>query len=184
MKKIILTIVISLYCILSFANDTIRISDASTIPAILSDKEATVFIVVRHGEKAHDGKDPHLDSNGLKRAQTLQHILSKLSIDNIYATPYNRTKETVKPTADSKNQTVQEYSPMIPYKKLTDSLLAVNKGKKVLIVGHSNTVPGIVKALSHSEADISIAEDTFDNIYIVIIPKDGHPVLRSLKYGK
>lgn len=184
MRKILLTVITSLCFLLTFSQITERIADKNTIPDIIPDNDATVFIVVRHGEKMDNSKDPHLDSTGLKRAQTLQLILSKIALHNIYATPYNRTKETVKPTADSKNQQVHEYSPKMPFIDLADSLLSANKGKKALIAGHSNTVPAIVKALGKSDMEIAITEDSFDHLYIIIIPKKGTPVIKSFKYGQ
>ena len=49
----------------------------------------------------------------------------------------------------------------------------------VLIVGHSNTVPEIIKALGVAEP-ISIAETEFDNLFIVL--RSATPSLLRLHY--
>ncbi len=55
--------------------------------------------------------------------------------------------------------------------KETETLLARiqghGKGEAVLIVGHSNTVPAILKGLGYT-AELVIAEEEFDNFFIVI----------------
>ena len=51
----------------------------------------------------------------------------------------------------------------------------------MLVVGHSNTVPALLKAL-HVDAAISIADADYDNLFIVVPQKEGRPVLLRLKY--
>jgi hypothetical protein len=51
----------------------------------------------------------------------------------------------------------------------------------VLVVGHSNTVPALLSAL-HVDASIEIADDDYDNLFIVVAQKEGRPVLLRLKY--
>jgi hypothetical protein len=52
----------------------------------------------------------------------------------------------------------------------------------VVVVGHSNTVPAIVEALSGRKvAPISDAE--YDHLFIVTIPPDGSPRLIKARFG-
>jgi hypothetical protein len=51
----------------------------------------------------------------------------------------------------------------------------------VLIVGHSNTVPSILRRLGVRET-IALADTEFDNLFIVVPQRDGAPMLLRLKY--
>ena len=57
------------------------------------------------------------------------------------------------------------------------------RGKTVLVSGHSNTVPEIVKALTRTQmADIPDSE--YDNLYVVVLPSRGAAGVTQLKYGE
>jgi hypothetical protein len=51
----------------------------------------------------------------------------------------------------------------------------------VLIVGHSNTVPELLKKLGIKDA-ITIADTEYDNLFVVVRPDVGEPTLISLRY--
>ncbi len=54
-------------------------------------------------------------------------------------------------------------------------------GETLLIVGHSNTVPGIVEALS-GEAVPPIADDEYGRLYRVDLAADGTAQLEVFEY--
>jgi hypothetical protein len=66
-----------------------------------------------------------------------------------------------------------------------DALLEAIAGSgprdRVLVVGHSNTVPALLRAL-HVAETISVPDDEYDNLFIVFPQKEGRPVLLRLKY--
>jgi hypothetical protein len=51
----------------------------------------------------------------------------------------------------------------------------------VLIVGHANTVPDLLKGLGIKD-DITIADAEFDNLFVVVRPEAGEPTLIRLRY--
>ena len=53
-------------------------------------------------------------------------------------------------------------------------------GSTVAIVGHSNTVPAFVKALTG--ADVEIAHDSFDQVFIVTATGPGNGRLIRARY--
>jgi bisphosphoglycerate-dependent phosphoglycerate mutase len=55
-------------------------------------------------------------------------------------------------------------------------------GGTVVIVGHSNTVPALVKALSGIDPG-EIAHDAYDNMYIVTTTAAGMAQVVRAKYG-
>ena len=61
-------------------------------------------------------------------------------------------------------------------------MAAVRKATgNVLIVGHSNTVPDLLKRLGIKDA-ITIADDEYDNLFVVVRRDVGEPTLIRLRY--
>jgi broad specificity phosphatase PhoE len=143
----------------------------------------TTVIVVRHAEKADNSVDPLLSSDGEARAQELTRILSDVEINSIYTTPLNRTRLTAKAVAESKGMSTKDYATTLSASQLASRIQSENAGKVALVVGHSNTVPELLKALSNNAFSIQIAESQFDNLFIATLHPDAPRVLH-LKYGK
>ncbi|MBL1219599.1 histidine phosphatase family protein [Chryseobacterium sp. L7] len=138
------------------------------LPSEISSTE-TVCILLRHAEKENSGTDPDLTTAGKLRADELKRLLGNVHIDHIYTTPYNRTRQTAMPLAESKGIVVKEYTPaatLAATQLFISNILAQNQGKVVVIVGHSNTVPEMVKVLSNNALNVTISETQFDNIFI------------------
>ena len=55
------------------------------------------------------------------------------------------------------------------------------KDEVVLVVGHSNTVPAILKSLGHAPV-VTVGEEDFDNLFIVTTQPSGAPTVVHLKY--
>jgi broad specificity phosphatase PhoE len=124
----------------------------------------TTFILVRHAEKEATGadpKDPNLTKDGEARALSLVKLLEKQNIDAIYSTNFNRTKNTVKPLADSKNLEVQIYDKQPDIEKLKI------KGGTIVICGHSNTIPALANLLIGKEQFKQFDDADFGNILII-----------------
>ncbi|HCA07900.1 phosphoglycerate mutase family protein [Chryseobacterium sp.] len=138
------------------------------LPSEISSTE-TVCILLRHAEKENVGTDPDLTSAGKLRAEELKRLLGNVHVDNIYTTAYNRTRQTAIPLAESKGIVIKEYTPAATFaatQLFINNILAQNQGKVVVIVGHSNTVPEMVKVLSNNTLNVTISETQFDNIFI------------------
>jgi len=58
------------------------------------------------------------------------------------------------------------------------------KGKIILVVGHSNTVPAMIANMGASKTVPPIADDEYDNIYLVSIPWFGKTKTIRLRYGE
>ena len=147
----------------------------------------TTMIFVRHAEKALTPvDDPVLSSEGQARAAELARQLVDADvvagIDAIYSTDYRRTVETAQPVADALGLKVNRYDPADGEAEL-ERILKDHKGKIILIVGHSNTVPMLIGQLGASKLVPPIAEFEYDNIYLVSIPWFGKTKTIRLRYG-
>jgi broad specificity phosphatase PhoE len=133
--------------------------------------QSTLFLV-RHAEKATggDAKDPDLSEAGHARAEALATVLKDAAITAIYATEFKRTQQTAEPLARALDLTTT-----ITPAKETEALVAQLKSAtgNVLIVGHSNTIPEIMKAFS-IKAPPEIAEEDFDNLFALIPGTPAH----------
>lgn len=127
---------------------------------------STKYYVVRHAERVDNSRNSALSPAGLQRAQDLKDTLASKKIDMIFVSTYLRTQQTAQPTATAKGL------PLIVYRPDTTAGLVAHlkklKGKNVLVVGHSDTVPDIVNRLS-SQAVAPIADNDFDNLYIITV---------------
>ena len=141
---------------------------------------AQTVIVVRHGEKRDATADTALSPAGEVRAEHLANMLAASNLRAIYTTQYKRTMLLVAPTAKRLSLT-----PVIVQAKEVDALLAKlrlhSKDEAVLAVGHSNTIPAILKGLGHTTV-VTVTEEEFDNLFIVTMQPSGAPTVVRLKY--
>ena len=137
-------------------------------------------IVVRHGEKLDRTTDTLLSPQGEARAARLANMLAMSNVRAIYTTQYKRTILLAAPTA----QRLALKPVSIPAKEtslLLDRIRAHAKDEVVLVVGHSNTLPEILKGLGHASV-VTVREDEFDNLFIVALQTGGAPAVLHLKY--
>ena len=131
--------------------------------------KCTSFYLIRHAEKVRNNKnekDPLLNEKGILRAQKWSKIFEKIEINKILSTDTKRTISTVIPTSEEKKIKIELYRPEeITY----ESFLGENKGKKVLIVGHSNTIPETTNILIKNKFYDQIEDNNNSNLYFINI---------------
>ena len=103
--------------------------------------------LVRHAEKVltPGKKNPELTKQGHKRAHSLATLLKDVKLNTIYSSQFKRTQQTVQPTAKSQSLSL-EIRDARSVKTLTEDVLDACD-ENILISGHSNTVPALLKAL-------------------------------------
>ena len=148
---------------------------------------STTVILVRHAEKAAEPKDdPPLSPAGEARAAALVEVLRTAGITGIYSTQWKRTQQTAAPIAAKLGVAVTTFD-VTPgersYGELyAAELLAKNRGKVILVVGHSNTVPAILKGLGVADAP-AIQDPEYDNLFVVTVPETGPTRVVRGKFG-
>jgi 2,3-bisphosphoglycerate-dependent phosphoglycerate mutase len=148
----------------------------------------TTIIFVRHAEKAtQPADDPGLSEAGKRRVRELTRQLKDADvvagIDAVYSTPFRRTQETAQPIADALDLPINTYDPS-DTEAVLERILKEHKGKIILVVAHSNTVPVLIANLGASKKVPPIQEDEYDNIYIISIPWFGKTKTIRLRYGE
>lgn len=148
----------------------------------------TTIIFVRHAEKAEtDGDDPPLSQAGEQRVEELTRQLLDVDviagIDAVYSTPYRRTQQTAQPIADALDLPINTYDAS-DTEAFLQTVLREEKGRIVLVVGHSNTVPEMIASLGGHKEVPEIAEDEYDNLYILAIPWFGKTKTIRVRFGE
>ena len=134
--------------------------------------------VVRHAERADQSSDPGLSTDGVGRSYKLRDMLRDAGVTRILTSPLRRTIDTAAPLAAAVHVTSQ---PIAGNAAVVEALAASGPRDRVLIVGHSDTVPALLRAL-RVDADITLGDDDYDNLFIVLPQKEGRPVLLRLKF--
>jgi len=123
--------------------------------------------LIRHAEKDRSdplNKNPHLNEKGIERSLLWNGYFENKELNSIYSTNYNRTIETVLPISIAKGIKPIIYSASnINY----ESFLKKEKGNTVIVVGHSNTIPGFVNKLIKDDYYKQINDTVNSNLYIV-----------------
>lgn len=158
----------------------------------------TVFIIktvflVRHAERADEPRqDPPLTEQGVARAQALARLLGPAGIKAIYTSQFARTKLTAEPLAKQLGVTAEaitlKTSPSNPRaiaEESTKEIVAKIMGQiegTVLVVGHSNSIPDVIKMLGGNVVP-TIDEKKFDDLFVVTVYANGRAKAVQLKYG-
>ena len=138
--------------------------------------------VVRHAEKISD-TDERLSDAGRARAARLAGLLKNAGVTAIYATDTERARDTAGPLAQASKVTVAIYDTggTAPgAASFAGRLRAQNANDAVLVVGHSNTVPEILRALGCVE-EVTIDKDQYDDLFVAVPGAKGTTLVR-LRY--
>jgi 2,3-bisphosphoglycerate-dependent phosphoglycerate mutase len=147
---------------------------------------STTVIVIRHAEKeAVSASDPALSAAGEARAALLARMFGDTKgagrLDAIYVSATLRSRSTAAPLA-ARLKLAPIEAPTDDPKGLARRVLRENSGGRVLVIGHVNTVPGIVAALAGRSDIPSIDEQDFATMYVVSVPRIGRANLVRLSY--
>ena len=146
-----------------FRNLIVLMLLAVAIPTVAHAQGSGTVFLVRHAEKLSTARDAVLSPRGHKRADCLARTLGDAGIQVIFATGLMRTQQTAKPLSKKLGikATTVEYKDIAG---LVEKLRAI-PDKTVLVVAHSDTLPGIVEALGAGKVD-PIKEDEFDRLFV------------------
>ena len=146
---------------------------------------AQTIILVRHAEKVDASADPLLSEAGQVRAQALSAVTAEAGLTHAYSTPLQRTRLTATPAAEAAGLTVQTLDltggGAAHIARTVETLRGLGADDVALVVGHSNTVPAIARALGVADvADMSDCE--YDRLYVIEL-KEGAARAVTGRYG-
>ena len=147
--------------------------------------DSTTIVVVRHAEKVEDaGADPPLTAAGEARAALLANMFGDARkpghIDAIYVSPALRNRQTAAPLAARLGLT-PTVAPAGDPRALARRLLRDHPGGRILVVGHSDTMPDLVATLTGQSVP-PIGKEEYGTMYVITVPRIGHANFLRLSY--
>jgi phosphohistidine phosphatase SixA len=161
-----------------------RLALASVLLAAAACYPTTTIVLVRHAERP-PGTDPDLLPEGRRRAGDLARALERSQVSAIYHTSLKRTKQTAESLSARSGVPLTEISVAgAADAHVADVVRRVtsHKGRTVVYVGHSNTVPAVIRALGIQPAP-AIPDSVYDRFYIVT-KRRGTTALIEAQYGR
>jgi phosphohistidine phosphatase SixA len=154
MKKIVTALLIVVASIIALGQTPEAVQGKSS--------EGHIF-VVRHAERVDDKTDA-LSATGEQRAWCLAATLKDAKVTAVITSTFQRTQQTAAPTAKEFNVNAEAVTADDFTAIAVRARAAAPKGD-VLIVGHSNTVPQIVKALSNQ--NVTVGATDYDKLFVL-----------------
>ncbi|HSK18003.1 MAG TPA: histidine phosphatase family protein [Longimicrobiales bacterium] len=142
----------------------------------------TTVIVVRHAEKVDDSADPVLSDAGNARAEALADALADAGVSAIITTQFERTRRTAAPLGErvGVTPTVVAANGRTHVADVAARVRELGPGT-VVVVGHSNTVPAIIRELGGPDVG-EIPDSSYDHLFVLTLGEDGVRLIRS-RYG-
>lgn len=149
-------------------------------------EKGMLVYLVRHAEKESEGADPGLTESGVARSNALAEALLGAPIDAVYVTQFARTQQTAQPLAvrAGVRQTIIEAGRDIEA-HAAEVAVAVRRGtggRAALVVGHSNTIPEVMRALGVAEA-VQIDESRYGDLFVVELRPDLATLVERRRFG-
>jgi broad specificity phosphatase PhoE len=152
--------------------------------AVAGSAQSQTVVLVRHGEKA-EGSDPELSTAGQARAQVLAETLKSAGLTRVLATPPKRTQLTAGPTAAAAGLKVEPISldggGAAHIARVAAEVRKAKPGETILVVGHSNTVPEIARALGDT-APVMLTDCDYDSLTVIDLDQASPTVIHT-RYG-
>lgn len=141
--------------------------------------QSATVVLVRHAEKVDDSADPVLSEAGTARALALADVLADAGLTAILTTQFRRTRLTAVPAAERTGVAAEVVAASggghaaavaARVRELAD-------GGTILVVGHSNTVPAIIRALGGPE--LQIADEEYHHLFVLTLDGTGARLIRG-----
>ena len=144
----------------------------------------TVVYLVRHAEKTTVPglSDPPLTPAGAARARQLSHELAPLQPAALFTTDTRRTRATLAPLAQAVQLSPQLYDAQKPA-ALAARISRDYAGDTVVVVGHSNTLLPLLKALGAQPPVAEIKDNEFDYLFEVSMQPGKPSRVKVSRYG-
>ncbi|HYC04330.1 MAG TPA: histidine phosphatase family protein [Azospirillaceae bacterium] len=138
---------------------------------------AQTVVVVRHAEKsAADPADrnPSLSEAGRARAEILAGLVRDWNVAAVLGSQFKRTVETGEPAARQAGLAVEPVAigpggAAGQAEAVAARVRALKPGQTALVVGHSNTVPLLLKALGGPDVP-DLPECRYDSMFVLDVP--------------
>ncbi len=145
-----------------------------------------LFVVTRHAEKASETeRDPALSAAGRARALALDSAMAGMPVRAVIVSPFVRTRETASAVARRHGLVPIEIpigrDGVAAHARAVAEEAHRHQGA-VLVVGHSNTVGAIVRALGGDNSIGDLPDSDYQSLFVVF-PDRGRVGTLRVRYG-
>ncbi len=139
-----------------------------------------IVILVRHAERPGNmNSDAGISKVGRCRAEVLAKMLADTGIKRIYVSEVARTQQTAEPLAKRLGLN-PEVVPANDVDALVSKLRAASPPGVALVVGHSNTVPEIIRRLGGGT--VPMKDNEFDRMFVAILTGPAQASVLAMRY--
>jgi phosphohistidine phosphatase SixA len=138
-----------------------------------------IVYVIRHAEKEPSGADPVLTPAGERRASTWARFLELAGLDAVLTSEAKRSRQTGSIIAGLPRLETRAATGMDGI-ALADIAQFDYEDSRLLIVGHTETIPGILKGLGVQEP-VEVRAEEFDRLFILFNTGSDDAQLVSLR---
>lgn len=158
----------------------------AVLAGFVASMTTTTVVIVRHAEKELGTiEDPPLTAAGEQRAEQLARMLGERGepgrIAAIFASDTRRARQTAAPLAARLGLQVRTTA-ADDIDGLVRGIRSEFRGRNVLVVAHSNTVPDIVRSLAGLEELAPMPDSEYATMYVVTVPTIGTASVLRLRY--
>ncbi len=152
--------------------------------------ERTVVFLVRHAEKAEEPRrDPGLTPAGRDRAEALAEVLASARLTGIVTSQFTRTRATAAPVARAAGlEPVRIRYRAGDFAAHGEQVAAAIRerfaGGVVLVVGHSDTIPAIVRALGGPVLDRLCEPTEYASLFTMVLDGDAFASFARSWFGR
>lgn len=131
----------------------------------------TQIYILRHAEKASvTEENPSLSEYGIKHANYWKKVLQYIKFDRVFTTEFIRNVKTAEILSSNLSITPETYYPMS-----FDIVKFINEiqGQKILIIGHSNTIPDMINRIINETKYPPMSHKNYNLLYLITINENG-----------
>ena len=111
----------------------------------------------------------------------MARLLGEADVAAVYASDTRRAQLTASPLAARLGVTVTT-RPGSDIEGLLDDIGEHHQGERVVVIGHSNTVPALVEELTRGRVDVTMTDEQYDDVYVVTVTRFGPASVLRLQY--
>jgi 2,3-bisphosphoglycerate-dependent phosphoglycerate mutase len=153
---------------------------------VLRSMATTTVVLVRHAEKQLSTiEDAPLTTDGEARAERLAAMLGErgdaLPIARVFTSEARRTQQTAAPLA-RRLGIAPTTMPARNVDELVRALRDAPSDTASVVVGHGNTVPEVIRALTRNRIAVKIDEADYGSMFVVTVSTFGPPSVVRLQY--
>ena len=148
-----------------------------------NDSTAIILYLVRHAEKdLSGGDDPDLTAEGKARAVRLYEIFKDAYISRLIFSNKKRTQETLAEVRKHLDPPVETIPGDVVRMVLAGELYQDDRGHKILVAHHSNTVPMWVDFVTDGKQHPFIEDFDYGRFFIISTRAKGDAEVMDLRY--